>query len=394
MTFSCTCSFFSLLLDVVIEEPPKLKSSFETTELEMTEDDTPLPYLGNRSPPDGMDEMTLDFSGDNAKNGRNLGGLDLDSPPSLNLSSGSGNDVKTSDDDFVTKQVTDDRSYSSCENVLESVDASVTTSQETPVSHDMHHDRHIEGGSDESDELEGDSNKSQLNTECNVTQEAQQSLDLSFDDFADFQSVPPDKCAPLEPTWETTATTFDVDFSNFQADFSEMPPVVPKMELQPSTTDIDDTFDTFQEFCTADNPIELEVKDENTVINVPPTTTIDENDDDFGDFNDFQTTAPIGVVKEPELVAQEPLPALTRETFTEIINVMFPPTTSQVEVDDDKKTFDAIPFEKNNITSKLKDIELSRALGYKYASSDSSKTLMESIGIDSKNVVSFLLCRV
>lgn len=398
----------------MIEERPNVKkSSFQTREMEINdepEDDTPLPYLGNRSPPDGTDE-TLDFSGDNANSGRSLG-LDLDSPPSLNLSTGSANDLKTSDkfdeeDDFSAKQVIEDRSCNNCEIVLENVvDASVTTSQQSFALHDRHLDRHIEGGSDENDELEVNPDKSQLKTETQENLEVQQSLklDIGFDDFTDFQSVPPDKCeeSTSEGKWESEIgvthdeMTFDVDFSNFQADFSETPPEIePTMTLHGPTTEIDDAFDTFQEFCTDEN--QMESKNINTVIKLPETTkTVDlgvdfyEDDDDFGDFNDFQTTS-IANTSAQEVQSSVTLPTLTTETFKEIIDKMFSVPASHVEEMNDETTFDAIPFEKNNITSKLKDIEMSRALSYKYTSSVSSKTLMESIGIDSKNVVSFLL---
>lgn len=390
----------------MIEEPSSKQKSFQATQsmgIDEPEDDTPLPYLGTRLPPDGTD-MTLDFPGD-TNNGRNIG-LDLDSPPSLHLSSGSGND-KISDkfevhDDFITKQVIDDSV--SCENVLENVDASMTTSQQhTLVLHDT--DRHIEGGSDENDELEENLNKSQFNSEINVTQEnlvAQQSnLNIAFDDFTDFQSVPPDKCDEnssqekwySEPVVTTDELTFDVDFSNFQADFSEIPP-----EIKPSvqgTTQLDVSFDNFQDFCSAgDDQKELESKDNAVISEISPvmakTEVVDDEDDDFGDFNDFQTIAVKTLpLRETKQEVQEPLPTLTLKTFKKIVDLMFPDSSSQVDdKDNDKKTFDAIPFENNVITSKLKDIELSRALSYRYASSVSSNTLMESIGIDSKNVVS------
>lgn len=349
--------------------------------------DTPLPYLGTRGTPDGTD-MTIDFSGDT--NGSRSIGLDLDSPPSLNLSSGSvgGND-KTSDkfvdDDFIAKQVIDD---SSCENVLENSDDSMATSstlyqQTTFILHDTD-DRHIEGGSDENDELEENVNQSQLTTEkINVTQEkdlaAQQSnqLEIAFDDFTDFQSVPPDKTSDIAAA-TTDEVTFDVDFSNFQADFSENEPF--------SVQQRNDSFDNFQDFCTAgDDQKVRESKDNNTVIAETLSAQVDDEDDDeFGDFSDFQT--PVQVKQEN----QEPLPTLTLETFKKIVDSMFPLSSSQVEVDNTQTTFDAIPFDKNVITSKLKEIELSRALSYRYASSVSSKTLMESIGIDSKNAVSYI----
>lgn len=382
---------------MIDEEPPKMSKSFQAIQvIDEPEVDTPLPYLGTRGTPDGTD-MTIDFSGDT--NGSRSIGLDLDSPPSLNLSSGSvgGND-KTSDkfvdDDFIAKQVIDD---SSCENVLENSDDSMATSstlhqQTTFILHDTD-DRHIEGGSDENDELEENVNQSQLTTEkINVTQEkdlaAQQSnqLEIAFDDFTDFQSVPPDKTSEIAAA-TTDELTFDVDFSNFQADFSEIEPFSVHGN---DTTERNDSFDNFQDFCTAgDDQKVRESKDNNTVIAETLSSQVDDDEDDeFGDFSDFQTTVVPSLQAKQE--NQEPLPTLTLETFKKIVDSMFPLSSSQVEVDDMQTTFDAIPFDKNVITSKLKEIELSRALSYRYASSVSSKTLMESIGIDSKNAVSYI----
>lgn len=321
-------------LDVVLEDRPKIKFESEMEMKDLPEEDTPLPYLGNRPPPDGTDEMSLEFSGDNKRS------LDLDSPPSLNLSDCK---ITTSDSDYMAKQV-------SSESVLENCDASTTTSQV----HDIHHDRHIEGG-------ENDETPCQL-----VTMESTQEKTIkNLDDFTDFQSVPPDKDEE-----NTDNLTFDVDFSNFKADFSELPPELPAMtsshENKMTTELDDDAFDNFQDF--------------STVIN-PPAPPLDD-DDDFGDFNDFQTNA-VPAPVSADVLHENPLPSMTLETFTKIVDFMFPANTSHV---DEKATFDAMPFDNNAITSKLKDIEMSRALSYKYTNSSSSQTLMESIGIDAKNL--------
>ncbi|XP_063706004.1 mucin-2 isoform X1 [Culicoides brevitarsis] len=331
------------------------------------DDDTPLPYLGNRSPPDGTDQMTLEFAGDDMQK------LDLDSPPSLNLSSDLKITSASCENDFTVKsQATD------C--VLESVDASQTTSpQDFAVMHDGSNiDRHIEGG--ENGEICQLPEKTQ--------EDAAQKRDSQvFDDFTDFQSVPPDKDELQIDHWGESAAvttnddpTFDVDFSNFQ-DFS-VPPTTIHIEDPPKMDD-DDDFDNFQNFSTAEC-----VPAAKTVIT--PPAEIDD-DDDFGDFSDFQTnTAPVTMpqhpIETPPVVAESTLPSLTLETFTKTIDLMFPASSQSMEIDQNAR-FAAISFEKNSITSNLKDIEMSRALSYKYANSVTSRTLMESIGIDAKNVL-------
>uniref|UniRef100_A0A336M8Z4 CSON012120 protein n=1 Tax=Culicoides sonorensis TaxID=179676 RepID=A0A336M8Z4_CULSO len=401
--------------DIVIEEPSKstVINTIDTRLVAMeikheNSDDTPLPYLGTRLPPDGTD-MTLDFPGDT--NTRNLGG-ELDSPPSLNLSSGSGvekSSDKFQDDDFLcdAKVIDDDDSSCNNKNVLENNDELHATSlSQTPVLDE--NDRHIEGGSDNQDEdLNVKVNESQLSMD-EITQESTaQNLDIDneFDDFADFQSVPPDKEVKndTEEKWQTSPPiptqdfTFDVDFSNFKADFSDIPPPV-EVNKSSVVTELDDSFDDFQDFSAVEPSFNQKLSEhtENTVIPEFSETKIQNlvnDDDDFGDFNDFHTTPVVTIQPKQEIrEEQTPLPKFTLDMFKQILDLMFHDATSssQVEITGDKiedMKLNSIDFDKTSITNKLKDIESSRALSYRYANSNSSKYLMESIGIDSRNVL-------
>lgn len=173
-------------------------------------------------------------------------------------------------------------------------------------------------------------------------------LSSSFDEFCEFRAVeiPPDKPPEPWPEQSPNEVAFEV---NFEATFPENEDKEPDLEVQ-------------DDFVIAQSQTET-VTQEND----------DDDDDDFGDF----TEAPVAPVTFQQSISQ--LPALNLEKFTETLGLMFPGVEEEVDT--------ASEGVKVVCSSILRDIEASEALKYKYSSSQSSTILMDSIGIDSKNVV-------
>lgn len=161
----------------------------------------------------------------------------------------------------------------------------------------------------------------------------------TFDDFCDFRSGPDilSEKWTEPPQWtEPVAVTFE---TNFDATFPD-----------------------------ADDQMAKHVIAESQVISQD-----DEDDDDFGDFNEAPTTT-----FQTSDDTQLPLPQLNLEQFVETLGMMFPNVPIDSESDADSNAKEKII---------MRDIESSEALKYKYGNSTSNITLMDSIGIDSKNVL-------
>lgn len=188
------------------------------------------------------------------------------------------------------------------------------------------------------------------------------------DEFNDFETaipvnrqleqVPSKKIETMEPQ----EISFEADFSAFNAfdDYAEEK----------------NSFNDFQGFKAADSKSE-QIKSQ------LQTKTVAEDDDDFGDFNDF-TQAPVSFSIEPVAFVK---PA----NVDGILDMMFPSTLS---CSDKKYETAASDFTKeeqiikcDNFVNKFNDFDSTLALGYLYSNSKASQTLVKALGIDTRNIV-------
>lgn len=189
-------------------------------------------------------------------------------------------------------------------------------------------------------------------------------LSSSFDDFTEFRSVlPPDKSELVaekwvEP-WSEAPPTFEANFEAFEATFPE----------QHQLDEEDEKHVIKQEAVAAQSQIQT------------PQEIQDDEDDDFGDFNEAPTTT----TQTFHDTSISHLTTLNLDKFKELLGLMFPEDSEVVTVEEKLEGAD---FNRSSVLQQMRDIEASQALKYKYANSKSNSVLMDSIGIDSKNVVS------
>lgn len=165
------------------------------------------------------------------------------------------------------------------------------------------------------------------------------------------------------------AQTEDDDFGDF-ADFSAAPLAV---EDEKATSQ-DDGFDDFQDFAT------------------PATTSVptqlaseDDTDDDFGDFAE-PTFVPVTAAAAPAL-PQPPPPAAAHLSINErvkpVLEIMFPKLESNCAQSESNQ----IPLAETQ-TLHFGAIEQAHALSYQWSSSEMRHSLVRSLAIDSRNIVS------
>lgn len=182
---------------------------------------------------------------------------------------------------------------------------------------------------------------------------------------------------------------FVADFSQF-GNFESCENNDEEIEIKESFTvsdknyeDDDDDFDDFQDFAKP----------------IPPTTSIsepqtidDEDDDDFGDFNDFTQAAPApqSNIETPVLPITSPIalakPVLNTD-LSSMLNSMFP----VVQENDDLCERSDKTCQENHVLKNLKDFDTGQATKYQWSNSCSNQSLLGSLGIDPRNVVSIIL---
>ncbi|XP_062535262.1 mucin-3B isoform X1 [Armigeres subalbatus] len=255
--------------------------------------------------------------------------------------------------------------------------------------------------------------------------------DVSFDeDFAQLESTPSADSNFVSQS-KTDFATFDADFSKFDSFPASFPAVAtaaattttthddsPESPLRDASTsakqattdhersddlgdskDADiggDDFDDFQEFATFSAAAHTTPKPTDSITN-PTVPTHDDNkgdfdddnddddDDDFGDFNDF---------KQPEATAESPVVSTSRsalftpEGILSIISGMFLPGVTE---DNHNDTGQAAPWvdllKRNKVHNELNDMDATQALSYQYLNSESNKSLIRALGIDSRNIL-------
>lgn len=215
-------------------------------------------------------------------------------------------------------------------------------------------------------------------------------------EFAAFQETTPvtssqKQSAELEQRLEVEND--DDDFGDF-ADFSEAPAIVePKPVPAPAAApapyitrpaDDDDGFDDFQDFVTPTEAAPVVVKEEDG----------EDDDDDFGDFGDFSepiyapAAAPIPAAVVTPVLPQPPPPAAPQLSITErvkpVLELMFPSQEAHSAPANPAKH---LPLAEQQ-TLHFGAIEQAHALDYQWACSEMRHSLVRSLAIDSRNIVS------
>lgn len=193
------------------------------------------------------------------------------------------------------------------------------------------------------------------------------------DDFNDFETAIPvnrqvESYANIkDEKAEPAEFQFEADFSAFNA-FTE-----PAEEK---------SFEEFQEFkATGFDSKNDELK-----------STLQDNDDDFGDFNDFtQASGEAPALNQRAKSELQSIELAKTENVISIIEMMFTPTTSSAKPELVASSGCAKEYqniESDNFVSKFKDFDSMLALGYLYTSSKASQSLVKALGIDTRNIVS------
>ncbi|XP_065077799.1 mucin-2 [Ochlerotatus camptorhynchus] len=245
--------------------------------------------------------------------------------------------------------------------------------------------------------------------ERSVVLEVPTANDVSFDDdFAHLESTPSADSNFVSQS-KTDFATFDADFSkfdSFQASFPatfDDPGSIPKDASAKQVTNSEekstpeapneddfgnDDFDDFQEF--AKFPSETEksskpVEEEAAKVISEPSFDDDEDDDDFGEFSDFKQSEVAPVAAAP-IVPTSRSALFKAESILTIISEMFPSYG-----DENKDDTGQVPWVdlllRNKVYNELNDMDSAQALSYQYNNSESNKSLIRALGIDSRNIL-------
>lgn len=157
----------------------------------------------------------------------------------------------------------------------------------------------------------------------------------------------------------------------------------------------------FKEFATFDDTMSIPPSEPvpATISSYPPEPCdnpepdIEDDDDEFGEFSDFQQTT---VVQTSETATQETNEVANvlldnesiKRGLSSILATIFP-SESQDNLSTEQK--DNVKHDReqfiNNFAAQLRDVEISNALHYQWAKSTSKTLLVKALGIDSRNIV-------
>lgn len=184
-------------------------------------------------------------------------------------------------------------------------------------------------------------------------------------------------------------TVFEADFSqahfpplesNFASYTKETDiPRTDTLETNDEQNDFDDDFEEFQDFTTA-----KDTKIESGKQNIEEKIVVAEEDDDFGDFNDFQESGGTsGAVPQTPPINPEKI----NDKLKNVLEAMFPVSDIlSANLGGDSSTFPKISD--NDLTTNLREIDSAKALEYQWLRSNVKNSLVKSLGIDSRNIVS------
>lgn len=239
--------------------------------------------------------------------------------------------------------------------------------------------------------------------------------DVSFDDdFAHLESTPSADSNFVSQS-KADFATFDADFSKFDSFPASFPAAtatyddpsgsapkdtavaakeeqeLPEAEAREEEGFEGDDFDDFQEFATfpAESASATKSTETNQTSQVASVDDGDDDDDDFGDFSDFKQTE----VTAPVVAAVAPVAPTSRSTLFKpesilaIISGMFPSCATEDNEDDTGQVQWTNLLQRNKVHNELNDMDATLALSYQYSNSESNKSLIRALGIDSRNIL-------
>ncbi|XP_019562341.3 uncharacterized protein LOC109429690 isoform X2 [Aedes albopictus] len=248
--------------------------------------------------------------------------------------------------------------------------------------------------------------------------------DVSFDDdFAHIESTPSADSNFVSQS-KTDFATFDADFSKFDsfpasfpaatttttATFDEPTGSVPKdttdaakeetvlhEPIAKEEDDFDgDDFDDFQEFATFPAETTHTSKPTEAIVKTHEPALDDgvSDDDDFGDFSDFKQSDGTTSAEAVAAAATTSVAPTSRsylfqpESILSIISGMFPTCATEDNQDDTGQVVHwANLLQRNKVHNELNDMDATQALSYQYPNSESNKSLIRALGIDSRNIL-------
>lgn len=200
---------------------------------------------------------------------------------------------------------------------------------------------------------------------------------------------------PAEVSRTETSAKSNREETVFEADFSQahLPPLesnfasytketdIPRtdtLETNDEQNDFDDDFEEFQDFTTA-----KDTKIESGKQNIEEKIVVAEEDDDFGDFNDFQESGGTsGAVPQTPPINPEKI----NDKLKNVLEAMFPVSDIlSANLGGDSSTFPKISD--NDLTTNLREIDSAKALEYQWLRSNVKNSLVKSLGIDSRNIL-------
>ncbi|XP_043603343.1 aftiphilin isoform X2 [Bombus pyrosoma] len=138
--------------------------------------------------------------------------------------------------------------------------------------------------------------------------------------------------------------------------------------------------DDFGDFTNFSEHTQLEKLDE---TNVPDKKN---DEDDFGDFNDFETAFEQPSVEQSQISLKESICRIENKSaankIEDIITTMFSMDSEQCEIE-----IQPLISEVDEVWQSIKNVEETNALTYQWTNSSSNNVLLNSLGIDSRNIL-------
>ncbi|CAK9826655.1 AFTPH [Anthophora retusa] len=181
----------------------------------------------------------------------------------------------------------------------------------------------------------------------------------SSEEFDDFK---------YDSIFETSTNTLQVEYPDYSEETSE---------VKKETSVQDDDFGDFTNFSEQVQFVKL---DETNVPNK------DNDGDDFGDFNDFESAFEQPVATQPQINLKESICQIENKNaankIEDIITTMFSMDSVQCEIE-----IQSLISQVDKVWQSIKNVEETNALTYQWANSASNNVLLNSLGIDSRNIL-------
>ncbi|XP_012340363.1 aftiphilin isoform X2 [Apis florea] len=121
-------------------------------------------------------------------------------------------------------------------------------------------------------------------------------------------------------------------------------------------------------------------------LNQANVSDIKDDDDDFGDFNDFETAFEQSIVEQSQINIRDSICRIENKSaankIEDIITTMFSVELEQCEIE-----IQSLINKTDKVWESIKNVEETNALTYQWANSSSNNILLNSLGIDSRNIL-------